>query len=58
MALFVCLFLSILLLSSDLFEANKPDNPVTVTQTTPSGSNSYIGRDGDVTLYAPEPDAK
>lgn len=41
-----------------LFEANKPDNPVTVTQTTPSGSNSYIGRDGDVTLYAPEPNEK
>ena len=39
-----------------LFEANK--NPVTVTQTTPSGSNSYIGRDGDVTVYAPEPDQK
>ena len=36
-----------------LYESKK-DNPVTVTQTTPSGSNSYIGRDGDVNINVPE----
>jgi len=35
-----------------VYESTKPSNPV--TQSTPDGNNSYIGRDGDITIYLPE----
>lgn len=35
-----------------IYEYNKPN--CTVTQSTPSGNNSYIGRDGDINLYLPD----
>lgn len=35
-----------------VYEYNKPN--CTVTQSTPSGNNSYIGRDGDINLYLPD----